>query len=160
MEGSHSEPFIPFYPKKGDIYADVKNGYDIFYDPDYTSPFDLEQHDELLKNDLGWSNGIGNETPLPERAHLEDPVFLQPEFDTEQLWMHEEHLDHESAYDSDLEAEEEYLETHHEHAENTTDLKYPYKGYKKKGETCENDFECDSGKCVAWLGKHPQCMPF
>ena len=33
-------------------------------------------------------------------------------------------------------------------------------GFRKDREACNHNFECISGKCVSFMGKHSICMPF
>lgn len=56
--------------------------------------------------------------------------------------------------DEDLEDYEdldEEVEESHNESEN---------GFRKDREACNHNFECISGKCVSFMGKHSICMPF
>ena len=33
-------------------------------------------------------------------------------------------------------------------------------GFRKDREACNHNFECISGKCVSFMGRHSICMPF
>ena len=40
----------PVYPYEASIFYDVANGYDIYYDPSYNSPYDQEALDQMMTN--------------------------------------------------------------------------------------------------------------
>lgn len=107
-DGVAEENDYPLYPHKGSILWDVGKGYDIYYDPQYESIYDLP-HDRYTaehrhfrtaydlehelrdrraeaaparkaKKSRQRSNAAAfNETPMYVRPYLEDPVFLEPD---------------------------------------------------------------------------------
>ena len=44
----HGDDEYPVYPYEASIFYDVANGYDIYYDPHYNSPFDQYKLDQLM----------------------------------------------------------------------------------------------------------------
>jgi|Transcript_13071 hypothetical protein len=121
------------------------------------------------------------------RPYLEDPVWLQPDDDEmEMLYdaelakqakqakedektlpakpasLYEHHFYHDLPGDPDLENPddeevEEYEDSDEEIVEHANGSP---NGFRKTGEDCLHNFECISGKCVAFMSKHAICMPF
>ena len=78
----------PVYPNEAHIFMDVKNGFDIYYDPHYEPAHDYSHYDRMyLGEDFrssgeAWDDGFrSNETPMYVRPYLEDPVWLEPDDD-------------------------------------------------------------------------------
>ena len=121
------------------------------------------------------------------RPYLEDPVWLQPDdgememiYDAELAkqekakdeektlppkppthWEH--HYHHDLPGDPDLENPDEAVEYDDPdmdidtfHSNEVSDEN----GFRKTGEACLHNFECISGKCVAFMSRHAVCMPF
>jgi len=42
------EDEYPVYPYEASIFYDVANGYDIYYDPTYSSPYEQHEIDQLM----------------------------------------------------------------------------------------------------------------
>ena len=173
-----SDDEYPVYPYEASIFYDVANGYDIYYDPLYESPFDTEVYDEkyldssphhyytqeedsavpYARRDHGYAprshrrNDMENETPMYVRPYLEDPIFLQPDdYEVEML-----HHSDESTKHSTSDHHVEFSDEEEDHEETT----HGENGFRHTGDKCLHDFECISGKCMSWLDKAPVCMPF
>ena len=145
---------------------------------------DLIEHDRY--SDPHPKDERRNETPMYVRPYVEDPVWLQPDDDEMELlydqelakqaksdektlpakpashWEH--HYLHDLPGDPDLE-NPDFRDTEQYDDPDLSMTTIPGNdavngGFRHQGEDCNHNFECISGKCVSFMGKHPICMPF
>ena len=69
------------YPNEAHIFMDVKNGYDIYYDPHYEPAHDYSHYDRMYLGEHYAHDYRANETPMYVRPYLEDPIWLEPDDD-------------------------------------------------------------------------------
>lgn len=105
-------------------------------------------HDDEYHHDAETKDDQKHHTPLHDLEG--DPDLENPDSeDDDELYEEEPH----------------WIEEHHQ---NVMDYAATIKankvenpnGFRKKGEQCNHNFECISGKCMSWLNKAPTCMPF